>query len=421
MSELVLNSFQQSTISQTFKKLGNDIPVSGIVPSRAPSTTEILKTPARSTIAISGNDIPQGSQFVVDVPRYGHLAAAVVEFVYKITSKGTLGGNVPFGLVLAQNISLQTANRTLYDQPDLASIGRVTVNSGPGKASWLMSLAEKITTSNFLPDYDEAEAESVSYNAIHAPFFEDERNYYDASRNESLRVVVSMNSKAGAGLPTDLTFTTASVVACNLYTWHVKYDSETEKMLVEANRKPSIPLQMLGYSHFMESTLCNSTTEPTIIMNSDVPVVRTYVRVKYVGSTDAVLAQRVGKSMPFLYYRIKMNGQEYQQKIPKIIGQTWGMMKGQSGNLSVSSGTSATTFSVTRLSDEVLCINWAHDVMDHTYASGYLPLVALNRPEITLIGDGFSTSVHNIEYCHEYLLMYSQDSSNGQVMIYTSS
>lgn len=414
MSELALNSFQQSTISQTFKKLGYDLPEAGMMPSRPPSTMEILKTPSRATTV---TDLVEGTQFVIDVPRYGHLAMAMVEFVY--THSGTnisdILLNFPVGLTLARNISLQTANRTLYDQPDLASLGRVQV-SPPGKANWLTAMAEKMVASSFIPTHNST-ASCVSYCNVDAPFFEDERNFYDAARNESIRVVVTLNSKVRAGFDSTISFTS---IACNLYTWHVKYDSETEKMLVEKNRNPSIPLQMLGYSHFMETgTSFTSGTTASIIMNSDVPAVRTYVRVK-----DLTTSSHTGSAegnIPIILFKVKINGQEYQQEIPRLIGNSWGMIKGQSGNMSVTAGT-ATVFGSYRITDEILCINWAHDVLHHNYSSGFLPLVALNRPEITVtIRTAPSSQTFALEYCHEYLLMYSIDASNGQTMVYTSS
>jgi hypothetical protein len=400
-SNLVLNAFPQSSMDQAFKKLGYEYPEYVQYKSMPPHTTEIMKTPPRNEI--SGT--LAGKVLAFDVPRYGHWMNAVVK--YNFTTATALLADSPIGLTLAQTITVESANRTLFVQSDLYAIARAQ-HSHVGKAAELYRLAYPLSATTYLP---QAATVNTSFCAVHCSFFEDPRNFFDLSRNESLRVVVTVNTANAMGITAAQTI---SALSAELYTWHVKYDNETEKVLVQMNRNPDVPSQQFGIDTFTESVVSTGTPAfLSILMNSDVPVRTTYLRLK-----DGADTETAGDSIAFTSYTIKINGQIYHDNIPKIVGNFISYSQGNSAGIVAGGDTSAVT--VRRVEQDVLAINWGTNIMDRTMNSGFLPLVALNRAEVILFSPSIVATT-SIEYCNEYEVQYSIDASNGVIAIYTSS
>lgn len=409
MANLFLKSFENSQLNIDFKN--NPSGYSNLAyikrTGAPPRVVKIMETPFDRPLSDAAGIANQTMS--ARIPRVGKLLGTLIQWTG--TASASLAATIPIGLTIAGSTVFNSGSYPLYRQ-SAAAAHCSKQSSFVSRACNLHNLALPLSPLTFVPT---AGTTFTTFCNIHASFFEDEENLYDAQNNVQATIDCTINNVSGMGIP-DASFLTA--LSGKIFTFHVLYDAETENLLLATNRPKSSIMMQLGVDSSYRSVACPAAATAKITINNNACLRQLAFRVR-----DTLTANRtIDGSKAFQVYSFSTNNEFLHYRVPRVVGAFLGNQKGFSAGI-ICSGVAGTS-SIDYSGQGWTILPFGFDIMNRTQSSGMLALKNLDNVEIEVdVGTGgtnFATS-DVIEYTTEEWVMYEFDVYSGEVSIAVAS
>jgi hypothetical protein len=397
-SDLIIQSNKNSVLLNTISKDPEDL--SYEVQPSFPMLVKNLRAinPNNGTGAIVGH--PTSQEVVFNINRSNLLRNLMVQTSYSVTTGGIAVAELP-GLQMFEWVQLRSNNKVIMTMSDAYIMAR-SQDSSVAKSTAIYRRALHLSETTFKPAAATTETGLTTFTPIFSSFFEDSRNHLDLNFYEQLQLACKYNIAARGGLTKEL----IAITSCKLWVWSYQLESTAYDLLRAKNQRPNEKLNMLTYNTYLEKTTGTGTiSNQTVFMHSNYPVFKTYVFMRNNTAPNAFVN--------ISSFDFTVGGVKLYESLNKLVATYEQEIEGSSGIVST------TETAISRVSENIICINWGMLPNDRTKCSGAVSFSNLNNPSITVYGS-ITTGV-DIFIVHEYWNILSLDSSNGVLELTSTS